>query len=119
MWRAPSSLAFPPTKVVMDSRFIYKGNSMAAFMEESNAEVRIRYSHKEESSRLHSKTITFPEDPFPPPQFSNQYIPNPPTQQYCLPCDCNVYSAETVTEKVIKKGGNARRPRPVIFRQTH
>ena len=80
---------------------------MAAFMENSRIEAQDGHSCGNRSMRAHFKAITLSQGPFTNLRFISPQIRDYLTKRDRLANQCNVYSARTVTDNPIKKGGDA------------
>ena len=76
-------------------------------MDESGIEARNRQSSCEETLRVHFKITTFRKGLFIHHQLSRKKIPCPLTQRYSFVSGCNVLTAGTVIDDLIKKEGDA------------
>ena len=103
-----SSQVFPPTKTVLSNHYTFKGICRAASMEKSGvAEQNEPFCVGMEAFRPHFKATTYSQGSFACLPFISPEICNFLTGRDAPANDCNIYSARTVIDTFMSKGGDA------------
>ena len=101
-----SSQVFPPAKTVLSNHYTFKGICRAVSMEKSGVmEQNEPFCVGLEAFRPHFKAITSNPGPFPHLRPIGPEICNFLTGQDAPANDCNIYSARTVIDTFMSKGG--------------
>lgn len=79
---------------------------MTAFTEVSGVEARNGHPHRRDTLRSRFKRVTFSQSALKYPQLIGHQIHNSLTKRHAIVVNCKAYSNRTVTDNVIKRGGD-------------